>query len=304
MSDGPRLPRGATGAPATPARRCRPARPCGRRRSRSSAAPRRDRRPGKRCSARSNPASSACGASRRVSGWRAPPPCRTDSSPAGRPASSSASARRQAAIGVCSDGFSTTALPAASAGPTLWTTVFSGALNGVIAHTTPSSMRRGKPMRPDWPGVPSIGTNSPPKRRASSADSRSVITARRTSLPASCRVNPASAAKTSSSSLARRSKDGGRAIQDRSAAVPVERARAERCLRLRHRAAHLVAREAARAPTAAASTCPAPRCCRSLLPAPTSSSRQERKLPAVTPAPGPSPARQPSSSTESVQSSR
>jgi hypothetical protein len=67
----------------------------------------------------------------------------------------------QAAVGVFVDGFSTTALPAASAGATLCATVFSGALKGVIAHTTPSGTRSVKPRRPPCPAAPSIGTISP-----------------------------------------------------------------------------------------------------------------------------------------------
>ena len=51
-------------------------------------------------------------------------------------------------MGVCSDGFRTIELPAASAGPTLWATVFNGALNGVMAQMTPSGTRTVKPSRP------------------------------------------------------------------------------------------------------------------------------------------------------------
>jgi hypothetical protein len=38
-----------------------------------------------------------------------------------------------------------TALPAASAGATLWMTVLRGELKGVIAHTTPTGNRMVKP---------------------------------------------------------------------------------------------------------------------------------------------------------------
>ena len=107
----------------------------------------------------------------------------------------------QAAVGVCVEGLSTTALPAASAGATLCATVFSGALNGVIAHTTPSGTRSVKPRRPACCGAPSSGTMSPRKLRASSADSRKVCTQRRSSPSPSLAGNPTSicSARTSSS---------------------------------------------------------------------------------------------------------
>jgi len=50
------------------------------------------------------------------------------------------------AYGVLLEGFTTTALPAAIAGATLWATVLIGALNGVIAHTTPSGTGIVKPI--------------------------------------------------------------------------------------------------------------------------------------------------------------
>ena len=58
-------------------------------------------------------------------------------------------------------GLRITALPAASAGPTLWHTRLSGKLNGVIAATTPHGTRSVKPSLPAPPGAPSSGSTSP-----------------------------------------------------------------------------------------------------------------------------------------------
>jgi hypothetical protein len=60
----------------------------------------------------------------------------------GRPAAASTSPSFMAVSGVSSAGFSTTVFPAASAGPTLCATRFSGKLKGVMAETTPSGVRR------------------------------------------------------------------------------------------------------------------------------------------------------------------
>ncbi len=67
----------------------------------------------------------------------APGPGMTESQPFGRPASVRISASLRAEIGVWPAGLSTTALPAAIAGPSLWATRLSGKLNGLIAPTTP-----------------------------------------------------------------------------------------------------------------------------------------------------------------------
>ena len=84
-------------------------------------------------------------------------------------------------------------MPAASAGATLCATVFSGALNGAIAHTTPTGTRSVKARRPSLPRAASTGTVSPVSRSASPADSRSVSHARASSVAASARVKPVSA---------------------------------------------------------------------------------------------------------------
>ena len=94
--------------------------------------------------------------------------------------------------GVAEAGLRITALPAANAGAILCATVLSGELNGVIATTTPSGTRSVKPMRPACCGAPASGITSPARRRASSAESLSVCTQRRTSPEASDAVKPAS----------------------------------------------------------------------------------------------------------------
>ncbi len=86
----------------------------------------------------------------------------------------------------------TTALPPASAGPTLCDSTFSGELNGVITQTTPRGERMVKPMRSLTPSPACSGAISPFRRLASSAESSSVWTQRLTSLSPSARVKPAS----------------------------------------------------------------------------------------------------------------
>jgi len=66
------------------------------------------------------------------------------------------------------------AILAAKAGATLCMTVLSGELNGVTAKTTPNGTRSVNAIRCDCPGAPAMGTTSPLRRRASSADKRSV----------------------------------------------------------------------------------------------------------------------------------
>ena len=69
-------------------------------------------------------------------------PCSTFSTPGGPPASQNSSASRTAVEGSRSDGLSTTALPQASAGPSIHNGTMAGKLNGVIAAVTPSGWRR------------------------------------------------------------------------------------------------------------------------------------------------------------------
>ncbi len=66
-----------------------------------------------------------------------PGPGMTLSQPSGSPASTRIAASFSAEIGVWPAGLSTTALPAAIAGPSLWATRLSGKLKGLIAPTTP-----------------------------------------------------------------------------------------------------------------------------------------------------------------------
>jgi len=58
-------------------------------------------------------------------------------SPAGKPAVLSKSANSNVETDACSDGFKTTALPAASAGASFHAAIINGEFHGVIAATTP-----------------------------------------------------------------------------------------------------------------------------------------------------------------------
>ena len=78
------------------------------------------------------------GSATRASPSSSPRPVTTFSRPGGSPDSTRSCARRSAESGVAVPGFSTTALPPASAGPTLWQAIASGSLNGVMAPTTPT----------------------------------------------------------------------------------------------------------------------------------------------------------------------
>ena len=69
------------------------------------------------------------------------PPVTTLSTPGGKSASCAAAPNSSASNGVKSEGFSTTVHPAARAGPTLSRLTKKGALNGVIAVTTPRGER-------------------------------------------------------------------------------------------------------------------------------------------------------------------
>ena len=65
-------------------------------------------------------------------------PCTTFSTPSGRPASWNSFARKIAALGSFSEGFSTTVLPHAIAEATIHSGTITGKLKGVIAPTTPT----------------------------------------------------------------------------------------------------------------------------------------------------------------------
>ncbi|TIS85215.1 MAG: amino acid transporter [Mesorhizobium sp.] len=86
----------------------------------------------------------------RPSAWPAvsPRPGTTLSTPAGRPASMASSASLSAENGDCSAGFSTTELPAASAGAHFQVAMSSGKFHGTTAPTTPSGSRRTKARSP------------------------------------------------------------------------------------------------------------------------------------------------------------
>ncbi len=100
-----------------------------------------------------------------------PEPVRQEMAKGGIPASSRISTSARADRGVSLAGFRMTALPAASAGPTLWATRFNGKLKGVMATTTPQGIRSVKPRLPAPAEAPSSGRTSPDSRLASSAES-------------------------------------------------------------------------------------------------------------------------------------
>ena len=64
------------------------------------------------------------------------------------PASSASAAKRRAESGVSSAGFSTTVLPAASAGPSFQAAIASGKFHGTIRPTTPTGSRTVKACPP------------------------------------------------------------------------------------------------------------------------------------------------------------
>ena len=71
-----------------------------------------------------------------------PVPVTTLSTPSGRPASVASCASRNVDTEVNSDGFTTTALPTASAGATARLVWLSGRFHGVITPTTPKGSSR------------------------------------------------------------------------------------------------------------------------------------------------------------------
>ena len=72
----------------------------------------------------------------------APSPVTTLTTPGGKPAASSIAASSSVDADACSDGLSTTVLPAASAGASFHTASIKGEFQGVIATTTPSGSFR------------------------------------------------------------------------------------------------------------------------------------------------------------------
>ena len=132
------------------------------------------------------------GSSTRTSPISLAGPQTTLSQPAGRPASTSSSARNSADSGVCEAGFRTTAQPAARAGATLWATRLNGKLKGEIAPTTPIGIRSVSASLPTPAGDASIGTTSPASFRASTAAIVNVDCARAASTRAAFIGFPAS----------------------------------------------------------------------------------------------------------------
>ena len=91
-------------------------------------------------------------------------------------------------------------LPEASAGATLWHTMFNGELNAVMPQTTPRGTRIVNAMPMRLPGRASIGTISPTRRLPSSAETMNVCIARATSAVASVIGRPPSAVISAASS--------------------------------------------------------------------------------------------------------
>ena len=96
--------------------------------------------------------------------------------------------------GVWLAGLSTSGQPAARAGATLWATRLRGKLNGVMPPTTPTGKRRVKASLPSPTSAASMGTMSPARRLASTAEKVKVDTARWASMRAVFRGLAASAA--------------------------------------------------------------------------------------------------------------
>ena len=148
----------------------------------------------------------------------------------GSPACSRTSVSLSADSGVSVAGLTITALPPAMAGPTLWQTRFSGKLNGVMATTIPHGTRSVTPNFPLPDGTASSGTVSPCSRRAASADSFSVSTAREASSLPSARILPSSSeiVRPNSSTRAAMRSAALRRMAARSCAVSLAIARAPR----------------------------------------------------------------------------
>ena len=119
-----------------------------------------------------------------------PGPVTRLSAPGGSPARSSASHSAQAEPGAISAGFSTTALPKASAGATFQAGMAMGKFQGVIAPTTPSGSRVTSTQVPGR----APGNASPASRTASPAKKCRTCAARATSASASASGLPSSRA--------------------------------------------------------------------------------------------------------------
>ncbi len=152
-------------------------------------------------------------------------PQTTLSQPAGRPASTSSSARSSADSGVCEAGFRTTAQPAARAGATLCATRLNGKLKGEIAPTTPIGIRSVSASLPTPAGDASIGTTSPASFRASTAAIVNVDCARAASTRAAFIGFPASSEIVRAISSARSSTSVRDPVEDRRALVRRDRRR-------------------------------------------------------------------------------
>ena len=90
-----------------------------------------------------------------------PGPTTTLTTPSGIPASRAMRSNSSAVSGVSSAGFSTTVLPAASAGASFHDAITSGKFHGVINATTPSGSRKVIPTPPAT-GIVSPSSRSGP----------------------------------------------------------------------------------------------------------------------------------------------
>ena len=108
--------------------------------------------------------------------------------------------------------------PAANDAPSLCASRFAGALNGVMATTTPAGARYVSAVLPTPRPQPATGSTSPPIRRASAAHTASVSATRSisprpslTGLPSSRASSAASSSRRSAARRAARSRTSARA---------------------------------------------------------------------------------------------
>ena len=123
-------------------------------------------------------------------------PWTTLNTPAGPPASMNSSARRTGTEGSRSEGLSTKALPAASAGPAFHSGIIAGKLNGVMPATTPSGWRMEYTSMP----VPTELENSPLRKCGAPTENSRTSVPRAMSPLASSKVLPCSSDRVRASS--------------------------------------------------------------------------------------------------------
>ena len=109
------------------------------------------------------------------------PPWTTCTASSAMPASSSARTSAIELAGACGGGLTIVVFAAAYDAPSLCARRLTGALNGVIATTTPTGARNVIAVVPTPRSHPGVGSTSPPKRRHSAAQMAKVSAARTTS---------------------------------------------------------------------------------------------------------------------------